>query len=89
MDGDHANDDLPPLEENEWHRKEGDRETILSRGANRIVVRHFGEPHKVFHRNGKKFPSGRHVRALICELRGVRIYVQDGSLIMTTEDLYP
>jgi len=52
-----------------------------------------GRPGKIFNRNGiKKHLDGRpveHVRWLVGELNGVRVYIHQGAVIMTTEDLYP
>ncbi|MDE3036956.1 MAG: hypothetical protein KGJ21_00665 [Pseudomonadota bacterium] len=47
---------------------------------------------KMFHRNAikKNSASGEavHLRALVAELNGVRVYIMDGHMIITTQDLY-
>lgn len=47
---------------------------------------------RIFHRNAikKNTQTGEtaHLRALIAELNGVRLYVIGGHLILTTQDLY-
>lgn len=47
---------------------------------------------KMFHRNAikKNATTGEtvHLRALVAELNGVRVYILDGHIVMTTQDLY-
>lgn len=47
---------------------------------------------KMFHRNAIKKNSATgetvHLRALVAELNGVRVYIMDGHMIITTQDLY-
>jgi hypothetical protein len=46
----------------------------------------------MFHRNAikKNTTTGEtaHLRALVAELNGVRVYIMDGHMVMTTQDLY-
>lgn len=48
---------------------------------------------RVFHRNGikKNFRTGEttHVRWLVAELDGVRVYVHHQDIVVTRRDLYP
>jgi hypothetical protein len=47
---------------------------------------------KIFHRNAIKKHLGTgetvHLRALVAELNGVRLYLVGNHLVMTTQDLY-
>ncbi len=47
---------------------------------------------KIFHRNAikKNTATGEttHIRALVAELNGVRMYMIDNHIVLTTQDLY-
>lgn len=47
---------------------------------------------KIFHRNAIKKNSATgettHLRALVAELNGVRVYIMGGHIIVTTQDMY-
>jgi len=73
----------------EINRDEGSTTTAKS---DRLSVTVMGES-RVFHRNGvkKHLKTGEseHVRYLVCELDGVRLYINGPELVMTKEDINP
>ena len=58
-----------------------------------LVAPEEGEKAKIWNRNAlkKNFRTGdtRHIRWLVAELNGVRVYVQGSQILVTTRDLYP
>lgn len=44
---------------------------------------------QVFSRNGIRVQTGEHIRWLVCELDGVRLYVNGDNMVMTKRDMYP
>ena len=49
-------------------------------------------PSRIVNRNGLKGalgPNVKHVRWLLGELNGVKVYINGSTIIMTTQDLYP
>ena len=56
-----------------------------------IAITVLGEGGEVFHRRAiKMLPTGEQQRAnmLVARLNGVSIYVHDGAIVMSAEDLY-
>ena len=58
-----------------------------------MIVPAEGEKARAFNRNGikKNFRTGEseHVRWLVGELDGVRVYVERGRILMTRKDIRP
>lgn len=61
--------------------------------GNGMTVSVIPEPDgKVFMRNGLRpfaTEGPKHVRWLVAELDGVRVYIHDGNIVVTKKDLYP
>jgi hypothetical protein len=56
-----------------------------------LAITVLGEGGEVFHRRAiKMLPSGEQLREhmLVARLNGVSIYVRDGAIVMSAEDLY-
>ena len=68
-----------------WH--------VFSANINLSVIPQAGDEGKAFIRNGIRLiaPEGveSHIRWLVGELNGVRVYTDGSSIILTTKDLKP